>query len=79
MKRTFMHFAYAPQLQQQVVPSPKTIDDFTKEIEEQVQRMIDAGTDEGMFRVTLPEGMNPEMIPAFMDEVMRRLQDRFGG
>lgn len=77
MKRSFMHFTSGVPIQSKKSVAPKTIDDFSKEIEDAVQKLIDSDT-EGSFRLTLPEGLNPEMIEEFMDEVMRRLNNRFG-
>lgn len=83
MAREFMHFAYFKEVQKMEQAkagiNPVSIDDFTNQIEELVQKMIDAGEDEGMFRMTLPENLPPEKAVEFIDEVMRRLNERFGG
>ena len=83
MAREFMHFAYFKEVQKMEQAkagiNPVSIDDFTNQIEELVQKMIDAGEDEGTFRMTLPENLPPEKAVEFIDEVMRRLNERFGG
>lgn len=83
MAREYMHFAYLKEVQKIVQQDTDitevSIEDFTNQIEELVQTMIDAGEDEGMFRITIPENIPPEKAMEFVDEVMRRLNERFGG
>lgn len=83
MARTFMHFAYSEELKKienakSGIVNVESVDEFTKLIEDTVQRMIDSGSDQGIFRVNLPEGISPEKAQEFMEEVMRQLNDRLG-
>lgn len=82
MAREFMHFAYFKEVtkmeQAKSSIKPVSIDDFANQIEEMVQKMFDDGENEGMFRGTLPENLPPEKAVEFIDEVMRRLNERFG-
>ena len=85
MTRSYMHFAYIPEVkaamnakQAPSVEISESAEDIAAYIEKTIQEMIDSGEDSGEFKMKIPEDMPPEQAMEIINEVIRRLNERNG-